>query len=448
MSPEKSVNSEVSTIKSDDLSSELRIPQFNETLRTSRSQLGRFIDRGSAKFDYGFVVHPRDPLDALSCAKFLGLNLGILSPLVSGRLEGWMKRKFLYNELAKIPPFVIGDGIITSRGSEVKGALIAVLLYGEQMLPKMEDANSAKWSDFARERIIEAISLAKSRGAKLIGLGALTSPTTIGGRRIIRDPEVQGIGITSGNSFTAFENLDATVNYTKWLGLTPQNARVAIVGADGSVGGATSRLIVANGFKDVLLIGSPRHKNKLAVKLPDLKNEKAATFTHDIKKIQDYDIIINVTSGNGVGAGLEENASEGSFIIDDTQPKSISELAGKRMRKRGVTVIDGGFVYVPGLKCRFNLRTPRSTTFACLAETILLAREGRYGNYSIGDADVSKALEMGDLSRKHGFKLAEPTLCGKIIPESDLQKTIAANSMRHNNFRTTHQIPYFGHSQV
>ncbi|EAX47225.1 dehydrogenase-like [Thermosinus carboxydivorans Nor1] len=54
-----------------------------------------------------------------------------------------------------------------------------------------------------------------------------------------------------------------------------------------------------------------------------------------------------------------------------------------------------------------NFGFPPKTAYACMAETMILALEGRYENFTLGrDLTVKQVEIIEQLARKHGFKLA------------------------------------------
>ena len=73
-----------------------------------------------------------------------------------------------------------------------------------------------------------------------------------------------------------------------------------------------------------------------------------------------------------------------------------------------VLVIEGGVVEVPGdVEFNFNFGFPPKTAYACMAETMILALENRFENYSLGrEMTVRQIDEISALAAKHGFKLA------------------------------------------
>ncbi len=398
----------------------IRIPAFQEKeILGKRTRLQSLIEtddpkivrvRNSGRPSFTFLVHPRDPFDALECAKIDRVGLGVMSKFFPDKLEQEFKNRFLYKSLARIPPFIIKRSEITVEGSSVRGNLVAVLLYGEQML-------SNTWMTFAKSRIVEAIKIAQEAGAGIIGLGAHTSPATLGGLTLRKGDgsiDVSGIskiGITTGNSLTAGISVEAVKRSVGFLDLVPRKAKVGVVGASGSVGAATSRLLVEEGFVPIL---NSRSIRTLEAKFKDIK--RRAVFSEDLGDMRQCDVIVVMTSA-ATSTLLPEHVSPGTIVIEDTQPRNIKEVQAKKMRENGSVVIDGGFAHVPGYKCGFNLRLPPETTFACLAETMILAMEGKTSDYSLGDAQVDKAREMLKLAKKHNITVALPTWNSKPIDD-------------------------------
>ncbi len=379
------------------------------------------------KSSFAFLVHPRNSFDALECAKVGGVGLGELGGLFPVRVEQEAKNRFLYKSLAKIPPFIIKESDITVEGTDLRGVLVAVLLYGEQML-----LNS--WMPFAKKRIVEAIQLANEGGARLIGLGAHTSPATLGGMTLreqgkyIDVNSIADIGITNGNALTAGASVEAVKRSVETLDLLPQKAKIGVVGASGSVGAATSRLLVEEGFVPIL---NSRWKMKLEGKFEDIKDY--VLFSEDLRDMRQCDVIVVMTSAASATL-LPEHVSPGTIVIEDTQPRNITEPHAKKIRENGSMVIDGGYVHIPGYKCGFNLRLPAETTLACLAETLILALEGRVSDYSLGDAQVDKAREILKLAKKYNITVASPTWNSRPID------TRVYDRVKHHNLRRKRTI--------
>jgi len=71
-------------------------------------------------------------------------------------------------------------------------------------------------------------------------------------------------------------------------------------------------------------------------------------------------------------------------------------------------VIDGGMVDVPGsVDFHFNFGFPPGKSYACMAETIALTLEGRFGDYTLGKHITREHVdEITAIAEKHGFRLS------------------------------------------
>jgi predicted amino acid dehydrogenase len=72
-----------------------------------------------------------------------------------------------------------------------------------------------------------------------------------------------------------------------------------------------------------------------------------------------------------------------------------------------VLVIDGGMVAVPGeVEFNFDFGFPPGLAYACMAETMALALEGRYESYTLGKHITVEQVEtIAHIAAKHGFRL-------------------------------------------
>src|SRR5689334_13640903 len=65
-------------------------------------------------------------------------------------------------------------------------------------------------------------------------------------------------------------------------------------------------------------------------------------------------------------------------------------------------------VEVPGnVNFHFNFGYPAGKAYGCMAETMALALEGRYEDYTLGKKiEIERVKEIERIAAKHGFKLA------------------------------------------
>src|SRR3989344_4183568 len=111
---------------------------------------------------FAFIAHPRNLKDATN--KFFFLK--------------FLPKPILLLFLKHMWPVIASE--ITDfkdlNGKPVRGYFIVISMLPEQML---------KDKKYATKKIIQAINLAKKRGANIVGLGALTSSVTNGGKDLI-----------------------------------------------------------------------------------------------------------------------------------------------------------------------------------------------------------------------------------------------------------------------
>ncbi|MDH4138629.1 MAG: shikimate dehydrogenase, partial [Anaerolineae bacterium] len=87
------------------------------------------------------------------------------------------------------------------------------------------------------------------------------------------------------------------------------------------------------------------------------------------------------------------------------RPRDVSRQVVEE--RNDVLVIEGGMVKVPGpVDFGFDFGFPPKMAYACMAEAMILALEGRYESYTLGrDITVEQVEEIASLAAKHGFRL-------------------------------------------
>jgi predicted amino acid dehydrogenase len=121
--------------------------------------------------------------------------------------------------------------------------------------------------------------------------------------------------------------------------------------------------------------------------------------------IRDADIVVAVSSATD--AIIEPGyIKRGAVVCDVARPRDVSVRVVKE--RNDVLVIEGGVVEVPGdVDFGFNFGFPPKTAYACMSETMMLALDGRYENFTLGrDVTVGQVEEISSIARKHGFRLA------------------------------------------
>jgi hypothetical protein len=100
------------------------------------------------------------------------------------------------------------------------------------------------------------------------------------------------------------------------------------------------------------------------------------------------------------------------------------DLPAEEVAKRpDVLVIESGEIEVPGDLQVKNIGLPKNVVYACLAETIVLALEGRFENYTVGRAiEWEKVHEIYKMGLKHGMRLAAISGASGVYSDEDIAR--------------------------
>jgi predicted amino acid dehydrogenase len=100
------------------------------------------------------------------------------------------------------------------------------------------------------------------------------------------------------------------------------------------------------------------------------------------------------------------------------------DLPPSEVAKRpDVLVIESGEIEVPGKLDMRSIKLPDNVVFACMAETIVLALEGRFEVFTIGrNTEWEKVKEIYKLGLKHGMKLAAISGVNGVYTDEDIQR--------------------------
>jgi len=329
--------------------------------------------------EFAFIIHP------VSGAKDVARKyplLRVLPESVVARLLKW------------IPPKVVSEitGVRSPTGAEARGWFVGCPLTSRQFMELPQE--------FVLAKVIRAARVAQNLGAKVVGLGAMTAVVGDAGITIAENVD---IAVTTGNSYTVWTAVEGAKQAAELMGTDVSQARVAVMGAAGSIGKVCAR-IMAEEAPVVTLIGL--EERELAELAASVDGKADIKYTTDPwVGLKDADIVITVTSAvDTVVPG--EALKPGAVVCDVARPRDVSKQV---VRERpDVLVIEGGAVEVPGpVDFHFNFGFPPKTAYACMAETMVLALEERYESYTLGrDLSLDRVREIAALAEKHGFKLA------------------------------------------
>jgi hypothetical protein len=152
----------------------------------------------------------------------------------------------------------------------------------------------------------------------------------------------------------------------------------------------------------------------------------------------DCDLIVTSTSAFGQRVLDITRCKPGAVICDVARPMDINPA--EAALRPDVLVIESGEVLIPGdINFGYDIGLPPKTAYACLAETALLAMEGRFEDYTLGrNISLEQVKEIYRLFKQHNFQLAGLRSFGKYIMDEDVQiKRQLADQLRNDPERFT-----------
>ncbi|MBR5588724.1 MAG: SDR family NAD(P)-dependent oxidoreductase, partial [Phascolarctobacterium sp.] len=225
------------------------------------------------------------------------------------------------------------------------------------------------------------------------------------------------------NSYTVATALQGTKEAVVLMGKRLNDCKAVIVGASGSIGAACARLLAKEVPHITLVARRLEPLEDLAEELLH-KEQCQVEVTDDIKlALKDADIVLTVTSA--LDFLIEpEDLKPGAVVCDVARPRNVSKDVS--LKRKDVLVIEGGIIKVPGdVNFRFNFGFPPKTSYACMAETMILAMEKRYESFSLGRTlDIEKVDLISKLATKHGFELAGFRNFERAITKSEIDEVM------------------------
>ncbi len=389
---------------------ELTHDDYLEILETLEAEPRILYPSGYKRVNrFAFVIHPLSQ-QYFRNSKPLDFIAQFSPPVVMNTVE---------KAMAYAPPFVYSHvkGIKSPTGDEAEGWLISV-----GGTPKEIMSHSP---EFTYRRLLAAAELAKKMGAQIMGLGAFTKVVGDAGVTVAKRAPLP---ITTGNSYSASGALWAANDAARRLGLVDISKKgkvkgnAMVVGATGAIGSVCARLL-AKAVEEIYLV-APESAKLLALKEAILQETPEATIhlsTNANKNLGDMDIIVTATSGAGKKILDIMKVKPGCVITDVARPLDIpaSEVA----KRPDVLVIESGEIELPGNVQMKNIGLPDNVAYACLAETIVLALEGRYENFTLGrNIEWEKVKEIYQMGLKHGMKLAAISGVSGVYSDEDLAR--------------------------
>ena len=354
---------------------------------------------------FAFIIHPIDPKRDVS-RKF-----PLLGRVLNERQIDFFSTFF--------PPVYISEieGIASNAtGAAIKGWFIACPFTPRRMMELPERA--------VYRKIIQTGRMAERLGAGILGLGAFTSVVGDAGVTIA---DALDIPVTTGDSYTVSLAVDAIREAAKIMDIKIEEATVAVVGATGAIGRVCADLLAGEAARVILVARDEKKLEALRDKLkPRARSELCISAKMDV--LSKAQLILTVTSAIH-DIIKPQHLLPGSVVCDVARPRDVSAMVAAV--RDDILVIDGGMVDIPGaVNFHFNFGFPEGKAYACMAETMALALEGRLEDYTIGkDITLERVQEITAIAGRHGFRLSGFRSFEKEVTEAQIE-TVRRNARR------------------
>ncbi|MBN1978617.1 MAG: polysaccharide biosynthesis protein [Anaerolineae bacterium] len=331
---------------------------------------------------FAFVIHPVDP------KRDVARKYPHLARILPARLVHFLARFW--------PPVCLSHvaGVRSEdTGKEIEGWLVACPFTARQALelPTRTVYN----------KIIAAGRLAQRLGAQILGLGAFTSVVGDAGMTVARHLDIP---VTTGHSLTVAMALEALEEGARCKGIRLESSTVAVIGATGSIGRACAELL-APAVDRLILVG--RSESRLAQVRAQVEGARTRQVrtSMQVEEVCEADLVLSATSAAD-SVIQPEYLKHGAVVCDIALPPDVSPRV--KQERSDVLIVAGGLVDVPGeVDFGFDFGLSSGKAYACMAETMVLALDGRYESYSLGKhIRVEQVHEIARLARKHGFRLS------------------------------------------
>ncbi len=290
----------------------------------------------------------------------------ILSPVTIEQLkDSWPLIRLvpdfiMKSSAASIPPFKVSrlKGVRSGLGIEIDGYLIVCPLLRRRAGQLKEEVVLSK--------IISAGRIAERLRSGVLGLGGYGS--ILSAQAFDKITQSLKVPVTSGNALTAWSVVELIYRTARIRKFPLKESIAAIVNVNSCIG----RLC--------------------AVKLSQFVKKVVEDGADELNKAG---IVINADSSGE--RAIDVNSLRPGAILCEVSP--AGDLSAQAKSRGDITVIEAGLVKAPY----------GEIISAAMAETMLLALEGRFVNYSAADSiNPDKLEEIADLAARHGFEIYAP----------------------------------------
>jgi predicted amino acid dehydrogenase len=305
--------------------------------------------------------------------------------------------------LSPIKPFGHLTGIVSPTGEQAEGWILH--------MPVTADQVAARGVDYAEQRLKEATKLAHRLGAQVLGVGAFAHEMSEAVARVAARAELP---ITSGMSYLVSANMWAAKAAMMSLGTVEQDEQgrakgtAMVIGAGSSAGSVAAELLGLVFHRLVIVDDEPDRLldlvDRIAERNPHCTVEVA---TRPDRYVADADLVVTGLEGGWAGkVDLKTGIKSGAVLLDCLRPSEFDEEQARG--RPDVLVVRAGELEMPGpVELDVKLGPPQKVAFGSLAEAVVLALEGRYECFTLGNqVEFDKVREIYKLGLRNGMQLA------------------------------------------
>lgn len=281
-----------------------------------------------------------------------------------------------------------------SKGNEVRGAIIMSPVHPDELI-KQDD-------ETIFDRIIAAGALRDKLGFKILGLGGYYGVVADKKSLLYKHMKVP---VTTGSAFTAWSLYEAAFKGARKNKKSLNGSTVTILSPANTIGLLCSRKLAGSAGR-LILSGDKTHRLELMRKSIQAASPVPVDIENDLSKaVARADIVINADQLHCLldSARLRPNA----VFCDASIFGNAVEKAGE---KSGICAVDCKNITTPfNDRLDLHLDLAQHTIYPALAETMLLALEGNFVNYSLGNnVNPDKLDYIADTASRHNFHIMVP----------------------------------------
>lgn len=352
---------------------------------------------------FGFIVHPLNISSFNTYFIFKNFIFKILP------------EKFRSSVIKYLPPYKLCS-ISNIRSTKDLVSSVDIVL-----IPLLPVHIATMQEEKVLKKIEKGVKICKKNGAKIVGLGALTS--VVGNEGEVLSKRLN-IPITSGNTLTASLTLDGIYKAAYLMGISLPSATVAIIGATGDIGSICTKILSKKIKKLNIAARNEQKLQEFASTVSKTGNAQVEVFKYSKDAVIDADIILTATSS--ITTIIDPSTLKpGAVLCDISIPANVAkEIA---LSRNDILVFEGGLAKIPFPEDIQNDKTklflPMNSIFGCIAETMILAFENKFETYSIGRGNITeeKIEEIKELATKHGIAVSDFFCSYKMFTEKDIE---------------------------